>query len=755
MTATSQPHLARGLFQERQYRRAGEAFLEAAEATGKEREDGERGHQNVDSRQQQVSLYSNASLAFLLAHSSGDDEIKNEKEEDRKKDTLVNDEDGSCGDQTPDLEDGKRGSTSSTCLERALSCANLCVSLDPSWSKGYFRRAEVQVRLGDFETALQDYEASMARLKKDKNAEKDRSVIDSKMKKVEEALETLNNLQKAKDDLVQMKEDAKGKKEADKSAEDLTRAAEERDRDPEAKLALERASKQMAEGQTDACLASLRHVLRVEPSCFQASLQCGMILASKGDSEGALEYFQKTLQSQPGCLSAYVMMSQVLQQMKRYEEAEQLLKQVVGFAFDHPEVWSALAMILYKQGKLQEGVEILKYALTGGPYGKFKKPSKDSMVLFCLAFFMAGMGYLAEPCSIFMKICQSDSSPTTLYMMAQMCRLVNDETLSSQALLSLCKAYEMSPLAFCTELVVFNSTFDLPQWTDLASSQDIFRCLKQNDEESNVLQTYLIPEESKDLADDLERAEEKGLWIVRGETPKTTKVVPKESLMLEGLFHLKRGLIQRYVKPPFLIKNCKFSLHFLVCITSYFPLQISYNTNCYTVLSSRSDVEDMLEGDKAQESAETDETILSFNELENIFTEKGIDCKALWANMKEKITSAMLTLTQEVLKVKQQARTKRFSELGLSKILSVEFVLDQNLQPWLVNVDRTPTLKSVSNKVFTETILGAVVHSLGKQMFENSLGDVVQSSTLPLKDQVLYRSYMNKKDQYQVLSIDY
>ena len=71
-------------------------------------------------------------------------------------------------------------------------------------------------------------------------------------------------------------------------------------------------------------------------------------------------------------------------------------------------------------------METIKFALTGGPYGKFKKPSKDNMVLFCLAFFTAALGYLAEPCSLFMKICNQDSSPTTLYMMAQMCRCVCD-----------------------------------------------------------------------------------------------------------------------------------------------------------------------------------------------------------------------------------------------------------------------------------------------------------------------------------------
>ena len=446
--------------------------------------------------------------------------------------------------------------------------------------------------------------------------------------------------------------------------------------------------------------------------------------------------------------------------MDKHEEAEQLLKQVVGFAFDHPEVWSALAMVLYKQGKIQEGVETLKYALTGGPYAKFKKPSKDSMVLFCLGFFMAALGYLAEPCSVFMKICQQDSSPTTLYMMAQMCRLVNDKALSSQALFSLCKAYEMSPLAFCSELIVFSSTFDLPQWDDLTSKRDIFKCLK-NAMEGDVLQTYVVPEESKDLAQAIERKRDHAFWIVRGETPKITKVVKREDVMLEGLFSVQRGLVQPYVKPKLRIKGCQFSLHYMICVSSYYPLQVAYDRKCYAVLSPTvtGDPEDTMiveeeEEGRGEKGRRSSDSILSFDELQAAFGDMGIDSQTLWVKLREKITSAMFELIRKVLKDKGQSRAKRFSELGLPKALSMEFVLDQHLEPWLVDVNRTPNLKNVTNAVFTDTILGAIVYSLGRHMFEASLGKVTLSSDLPFQQQKLYEDFKQCKQQYELLNMD-
>ena len=125
---------------------------------------------------------------------------------------------------------------------------------------------------GELETAIEDYESSLARLPEGECSDKDRGVVEAKVREAKEALSTLEQLREAEADLVELKErekraDRDGEK--DKSVEELAKAAEERDRNPEAKLALERASRQMAEGDTEACFANLRHALRVDPSCFQ------------------------------------------------------------------------------------------------------------------------------------------------------------------------------------------------------------------------------------------------------------------------------------------------------------------------------------------------------------------------------------------------------------------------------------------------------------------------------------------------------
>ncbi len=64
-----------------------------------------------------------------------------------------------------------------------------------------------------------------------------------------------------------------GERRKDKSVEELQKEANERDMDPEAKRSLERASEQMASGDAAKAQASLRHCLRIEPLCYQASLQ--------------------------------------------------------------------------------------------------------------------------------------------------------------------------------------------------------------------------------------------------------------------------------------------------------------------------------------------------------------------------------------------------------------------------------------------------------------------------------------------------
>jgi hypothetical protein len=78
------------------------------------------------------------------------------------------------------------------------------------------------------------------------------------------------------------------------------------------------------------------------------------------------------------------------------------------------------------------------------------------------------------------------------------------------------------------------------------------------------------------------------------------------------------------------------------------------------------------------------------------------------------------------------------------------------MEPWLVNVNRTPNLKkNVSNAVFTDTLLRAMVYSLGKQMFEASLEDVVRASPLPFQEQKLFEDFTQGKNQYELLNMDY
>jgi hypothetical protein len=279
----------------------------------------------------------------------------------------------------------------------------------------------------------------------------------------------------------------------------------------------------------------------------------------------------------------------------------------------------------------------------------------------------------------------------------------------------------------------------------------------------SVLQTFVVPEESKELARSIEKDGASEFWIVRGETPKVTKVLKRESVMLEGLFTVQRGLVQPYVKPAFTIKGCQFSLHYMVCISSYYPLQVAYDKQCYAVLSPDAETKEEEKGMKAAATtsngagARSSDSILSFGELQTALVDMGItDCEDLWVKLREKITSTMFELISQVLKDKGQSRAKRFSQLGLPKVLSVEFVLDQQMEPWLVNVNRTPNLKkNVSNAVFTDTLLRAMVYSLGKQMFEASLEDVVRASQLPFQEQKLFEDFTQGKNQYELLNMDY
>ena len=207
--------------------------------------------------------------------------------------------------------------------------------------------------------------------------------------------------------------------------------------------------------------------LKVDPEA-KALLEKAMgLVRSKEDEEGkknnydeALKCLERCVRLQPTWVAAHLATAQVLQLQEKFEQAELVLRSVAGLAFDHPQVWSALGLNLYTQGKIQEAVEMLRLALTGGPYGRYKNPGKDPMVLFCLAFFLALLGHLAEPATLFMKLVQSgNASPASLYMMYMTSRHVSDEVLASRAKEGLLMAHDQSEELFNSEMIAFKRTF--------------------------------------------------------------------------------------------------------------------------------------------------------------------------------------------------------------------------------------------------------------------------------------------------------
>jgi len=641
-------------------------------------------------------------------------------------------------------------------LPKALSAAERCISHDPEWTKGYFRRGEVFMGMCNYACAIDDYRKAMSTL--ESSQESDRELLEAKLHSAEDALHALADMKAIEEDLLGKKTDPSNPGESGKSVEELSMAAEDRDRDPETKLALERAAKDVASGQTDSALANLRHALRLEPSCYQASLQCGMILAKRGDNAGALDYFQQAMKSQPGCLAAYIMASQVLERMGRFSEAENVLKSVVASAFDYPEGWSALSMNLHRQGKLVEAVDLLKYAMTGGPYAKFKKPSKDSMVQFCLGLFKALLGYIAEPATLFIQICQKEPSPTTLFMMLRTCLMVKDYQLAESALSQICLAYDASPAAFVSEMVVFNSTFDLPHWTDLSTNKAfIEQCL--NSEDDFFPETYSIPEEFAQLTSGEGRVKDK-VWLIRGDSPKVTKVVRDGEDLNRELFAFESGLVQRYIGDTLLYQSRRFSLQCYIVISSYEPLEVEYNTELCGIVSKEEYNRDSdLDSDGCLPRLETGEVISSselFHWLERSGDGKDanqppVDVVKLKENLQQTIESTVRSLTAHFGQCKNEARPARYSAIGLPKIIVAEFIVDSQLKAWLTKVNSNPSLKHHNpiGKASINALSQTVLKGFGDKLFVTSESDSTLQGTI--HNSALYRDYEGCKHSFRLL----
>lgn len=205
----------------------------------------------------------------------------------------------------------------------------------------------------------------------------------------------------------------------------------------------------------------------------------------------------------------------------------------------------------------------------------------------------------------------------------------------------------------------------------------------------------------------------------------------------------KRGIIQRYVPNPLLINEYKFDLRVYVVVVSYEPLKVYLNDeglvrlatekyNCsldtldcrtmhltnYSVnklsplFVQNKDGKDGNAGAEHFEEAEKEEEDVhaskwSFTELRAYFEQQNLDYGTLWARLRDMVIKTLIAVEPQICA--EWSRALENEEAGWEargeggahpascfEIYGFDVLIDQDLKPWLLEVNICPSLSSGS-----------------------------------------------------------
>ncbi|KAK3254817.1 hypothetical protein CYMTET_35988 [Cymbomonas tetramitiformis] len=331
--------------------------------------------------------------------------------------------------------------------KEAVEEANLIIQLRPDWSKGFFRRGEAYSALQNFHEALQDFEGA-----RELQGSPSDPVLEGKITSTQEAVQQQSALAKLQEEM---------------RAAEL--AADDREREPRVKELMQEAQALFAQADLQAAATCLKQALKLEPSYFQAASQLGMLLHHLGREEEALHYFKLSITYEKGFMSGYVMTGGMLETLGRLAEAENIYRKGLRTFFDDSGCWVACAAVLIKQGKLQEGIELLREARQGGPEGKFHKPAADPQLNFLLGYMLHLKGYLSEPTALYLRVCSEGAQLPWMYVLARAQHASRDCAPAEAIVRRMADLRRTDRPHFLRELSILNWTMDLPQWDVLGN----------------------------------------------------------------------------------------------------------------------------------------------------------------------------------------------------------------------------------------------------------------------------------------------
>ncbi|XP_074404769.1 tubulin monoglutamylase TTLL4 isoform X2 [Zonotrichia albicollis] len=246
-------------------------------------------------------------------------------------------------------------------------------------------------------------------------------------------------------------------------------------------------------------------------------------------------------------------------------------------------------------------------------------------------------------------------------------------------------------------------------WRNLLKMQA--RCGKK---EFNFFpQSFILPQDIKSLRKAWEEGGSRQKWIVK--PPASARgngiqVIHKWSQLPKR----RPLLVQRYLQKPYLIGGKKFDLRLYVYVTCYDPLRVYlFKEGLVRFASCRysSSVESL--GNKfihltnysvnkknAAYKPNSDETACqghkwALKALWGYLTQKGVNCEAIWEKIKDIVIKTIIASEPYVNSLVKMYVRRPYC---CHELFGFDIMLDENLKPWILEVNISPSMGSASKK---------------------------------------------------------
>lgn len=226
-------------------------------------------------------------------------------------------------------------------------------------------------------------------------------------------------------------------------------------------------------------------------------------------------------------------------------------------------------------------------------------------------------------------------------------------------------------------------------------------------------ETYIIPKNLdifKEKIQNLDLTDKNHLWIVKPPFLSRGRGI---KILTDINSIPKKAIISHYVSNPHLINGKKYDLRTYLLITGYCPIKIYLFDNGLVRFCSEKydlDPKNMNEKfvhltnyavNKTNSKFESNEVVegeighkWTIHTLKKYFIRNGLDFQKVWDKIKDVMVKIILSVADSSIKTMKKFN---LSSNNIFELHGVDILLDENLNPWLMEVNLNPSLDCDSN----------------------------------------------------------